>query len=39
MKAVVFEEHGGVEKLQYKEIPDPKVGPQRGALQNQGRGL
>ena len=27
MKAIVFEEHGGVEKLQYKEIPDPKVGP------------
>ena len=27
MKAIVFEEHGGVEKLQYKEISDPKVGP------------
>ena len=27
MKAIVFEEHGGVEKLQYKEIPNPKVGP------------
>ena len=27
MKAVVFEEHGEVDKLQYKEIPEPKVGP------------
>ncbi len=27
MKAIVFEEHGEVEKLQYKEIPEPKVGP------------
>lgn len=24
MKAVVFEEHGGIEKLQYKDVPDPK---------------
>jgi NADPH:quinone reductase-like Zn-dependent oxidoreductase len=27
MKAVVFEEHGGVEVLQYKEVAEPKVGP------------
>ncbi|HJX62238.1 MAG TPA: zinc-binding dehydrogenase [Dehalococcoidia bacterium] len=27
MKAVVFEEHGGVEVLQYKEMAEPKVGP------------
>ncbi len=27
MKAVVFEEHGGVEVLQYKEVAQPKVGP------------
>ena len=27
MKAVMFEEHGGVDVLQYKDIPDPKVGP------------
>ena len=27
MKAVVFEEHGEVDKLQYQEIPEPKVGP------------
>ena len=27
MKAIVFEEHGEVDKLQYKEIPEPKVGP------------
>lgn len=27
MKAVVFEEHGGIDVLQYKEIPEPKAGP------------
>jgi NADPH:quinone reductase-like Zn-dependent oxidoreductase len=27
MRAVVFEEHGGPEVLQYKEIPDPVPGP------------
>jgi NADPH:quinone reductase-like Zn-dependent oxidoreductase len=27
MKAIMFEEHGGVEKLQYKDVDDPKVGP------------
>ena len=27
MKAIVFEEHGEVDKLQYQEIPEPKVGP------------
>ena len=27
MKAIVFEEHGEVDKLQYQEISEPKVGP------------
>jgi NADPH:quinone reductase-like Zn-dependent oxidoreductase len=27
MKAVVFEEHGGIDVLQYKDIPEPKAGP------------
>jgi NADPH:quinone reductase-like Zn-dependent oxidoreductase len=27
MKAVVFEEHGEVDVLQYKEVAEPKVGP------------
>ena len=27
MKAVVFEEYGGYDVLQYKEVPDPQVGP------------
>jgi crotonyl-CoA carboxylase/reductase len=27
MKAMVFEEHGGVEVLQYKNMAEPKVGP------------
>jgi len=27
MKAVVFEQHGDVEVLQYKDVPVPKVGP------------
>jgi len=27
MKAVVFEEHGGTEVLQYTDIPDPEPGP------------
>ncbi|MGQ9572039.1 MAG: alcohol dehydrogenase catalytic domain-containing protein, partial [Dehalococcoidia bacterium] len=27
MKAVVFEEHGGLEVLQYKDVPEPKIGP------------
>lgn len=28
MKAVVFHEHGGPEKLSYEEMPTPKIGPQ-----------
>ena len=28
MKAVLFREHGGPEKLSYEELPVPKVGPQ-----------
>jgi len=27
MKAVVFEEHGGAKALQYKDVAEPKVGP------------
>jgi len=27
MKAVVFEEHGETDVLQYKEVPEPKIGP------------
>ena len=27
MKAVVFEEHGGTEVLQYTDIPEPEPGP------------
>ena len=27
MKAVVFEEHGGTDVLQYTDIPDPEPGP------------
>ncbi|MEE9199459.1 MAG: zinc-binding dehydrogenase [Dehalococcoidia bacterium] len=27
MKAVVFEEHGEADKLQYRDVPDPKIGP------------
>jgi NADPH:quinone reductase-like Zn-dependent oxidoreductase len=30
MKAVVFEQHGGPEVLQYKDVPDPR--PQRGEV-------
>src|SRR5687768_9634410 len=29
MRAVVFEAHGGLEQLRYKEVPDPAVGPGR----------
>ena len=28
MKAVLFREHGGPEKLRYEELPVPKIGPQ-----------
>ncbi len=27
MKAIVFEQHGGPEVLQYKDVPEPKIGP------------
>ena len=27
MKAVVFREHGGVDKLEYKDVPEPKISP------------
>ena len=28
MKAVLFREHGGPEKLSYEDLPMPQVGPQ-----------
>ena len=28
MKAVLFREHGGPEKLSYEEMPRPQIGPQ-----------
>jgi len=27
MKALSFNEHGGIEKLNYQDVPDPKIGP------------
>ena len=27
MKAVIFKEHGGVDRLMYTEVPEPKIGP------------
>ena len=27
MKALAFNEHGGLEKLNYQDVPDPKIGP------------
>jgi NADPH:quinone reductase-like Zn-dependent oxidoreductase len=27
MKALAFNEHGGIEKLNYQDVPDPKIGP------------
>ncbi len=27
MKALAFREHGGVEKLKYQDVPDPRIGP------------
>ncbi len=27
MKALAFSEHGGLEKLKYQDVPDPKIGP------------
>ena len=27
MKAIVFHEHGGIDKLRYEDFPDPTVGP------------
>ena len=27
MKAVVFDQHGGIEVLQYRDIPEPDVSP------------
>ena len=27
MKALAFNEHGGIEKLKYQDVPDPKIGP------------
>ena len=38
MKAIVFEEHGDVDKLQYKEIPDPKIGPNEALIKIKAAG-
>ncbi len=27
MKALAFHEHGGLEKLKYRDVPEPKIGP------------
>ncbi|MBI4609118.1 MAG: hypothetical protein HY726_08920 [Candidatus Rokubacteria bacterium] len=27
MKALAFTEHGGLDKLRYEDVPDPKIGP------------
>ena len=27
MKALAFHEHGGIDKLKYQDVPDPKLGP------------
>ncbi len=27
MKALAFNEHGGLEKLRYQDVPDPKIAP------------
>jgi alcohol dehydrogenase len=38
MKAVVFEEHGGTEVLQYTDIPDPEPGPYEVLIQVKAAG-
>jgi alcohol dehydrogenase len=38
MKAVVFEEHGGTEVLQYTDIPDPRPGPYEVLIQVKAAG-
>jgi alcohol dehydrogenase len=38
MKAVVFEEHGGTEVLQYTDIPDPQPGPYEVLIQVKAAG-
>ncbi|UVT20805.1 MAG: zinc-binding dehydrogenase [Nitrospira sp.] len=35
MKAVVFREHGGADKLSYDELPMPKIGPQEVLIRVQ----
>src|SRR3989338_8075290 len=32
MKAVIFKEHGGLEKLSCTEVPDPKIGPSEALI-------
>lgn len=32
MKAVVFEEHGGIEKLQLRDVPEPRVSPNEALI-------
>jgi NADPH:quinone reductase-like Zn-dependent oxidoreductase len=39
MKAVVFREHGGPEKLSYEDVPEPEVGPLDVLVQVKAAGL
>lgn len=38
MKAVVFEEHGGVDVLQYKDVPEPQISPNEVLLKIRASG-
>ena len=38
MKAIVFEEHGDVDKLQYKDVPEPKIGPNEALIKIKAAG-
>ncbi|MCH8086405.1 MAG: zinc-binding dehydrogenase [Chloroflexi bacterium] len=38
MKAIVFEEHGDVGKLQYKDVPEPKIGPNEALIKIKAAG-
>ena len=39
MKAMVFHEHGGVEKLALEEFPDPECGPRDAILKVEATSL
>ncbi len=36
MKAVLFREHGGPDKLSYEEMPMPQIGPQEVLIRVEG---